>query len=106
MASALGAPVPRVLSQLSSLMVYGTACLAIAGIVFKQDLTVLWAASGVAGIVLGMALQQMLTDVFAGLAMNFDAPFRLGGRRTAASVPTIRIWKAISWRSVGVPPAS
>jgi small-conductance mechanosensitive channel/CRP-like cAMP-binding protein len=77
-ASALGAPVPRVLSQLSSMVVYGTACLAIAGIIFKQDLTVLWAASGVAGIVLGMALQPMLTDVFAGLAMNFDAPFRLG----------------------------
>lgn len=77
-ASALSAPVPRVLSQLSSLIVYGTAGLAIAGIVFKQDLTVLWAASGVAGIVLGMALQQMLTDVFAGLAMNFDASFKLG----------------------------
>ena len=49
-ARATGAPVPRLLSQISGLIIYLIATSACAGIVFEQDLTVLWAASGVAGL--------------------------------------------------------
>ncbi|MFD1626258.1 mechanosensitive ion channel family protein [Azospirillum griseum] len=77
-ASATGAPVPKLLSQISGLLIYMVALSACAGIVFDQDLTVLWAASGVAGLVLGMALRELLQDVFAGIALNIDRAVRIG----------------------------
>ncbi len=77
-ARATGAPVPRLLSQISGLVIYLIATSACAGIVFDQDLTVLWAASGVAGLVLGMALKELLQDVFAGIALNIDRAVRIG----------------------------
>lgn len=75
-----GARVPKLLRQISSLVVYLVAVSACAGIVFDQDLTVLWAASGVAGLVLGMALKELLEDVFAGIAMNIDRAVSIGDR--------------------------
>lgn len=77
-ASATGAPVPKLLSQISGLLIFVIAASACAGIVFDQDLTVLWAASGVAGLVLGMALKELLQDVFAGIALNIDRTVRIG----------------------------
>ena len=77
-ASATGAPVPKLLSQISGLLIFIIATSACAGIVFDQDLTVLWAASGVAGLVLGMALKELLQDVFAGIALNIDRAVRIG----------------------------
>ena len=77
-ASATGAPVPKLLSQISGLLIFLIATSACAGIVFDQDLTVLWAASGVAGLVLGMALKELLQDVFAGIALNIDRAVRIG----------------------------
>ncbi|PWC39465.1 mechanosensitive ion channel family protein [Azospirillum sp. TSO35-2] len=101
-AGAMGAPVPRLLSQLSGLLIFLLAFGAIAGFVFKQDLTVLWAASGVAGVVLGMALRELLLDIFTGLALNLDRPVKIGDhvRLHKAGDETLqgRIVE-ISWRS-------
>jgi small-conductance mechanosensitive channel len=76
--SATGTPAPRLLLQISSLIIYAVAISACARIVFNQDLTFLWAASGVAGLVLGMALRELLQDVFAGIALNIDRATRIG----------------------------
>ncbi|MFD1623133.1 mechanosensitive ion channel family protein [Azospirillum griseum] len=101
-AAALGAPVPRLLSQISGLLIFLLAFGAIAGFVFKQDLTVLWAASGVAGVVLGMALRELLLDIFTGLALNLDRPVKIGDHvvlhKAGDSVLEGRIAE-ISWRS-------
>ncbi len=77
-AKATGAPVPKLLTQISGLIIYTISIAACAGIIFKQDLTVVWAASGVAGLVLGMALKELLQDVFAGIALNIDRAVRIG----------------------------
>ncbi len=101
-AGAMGAPVPRLLSQLSGLLIFLLAFGAIAGFVFKQDLTVLWAASGVAGVVLGMALRELLLDIFTGLALNLDRPVKIGDHvrlhKAGDDVLQGRIVE-ISWRS-------
>ena len=77
-ARALGTPVPALLIQISGLMVVVTAAAAVFSIVFQQDLTILWAASGVLGLVFGMALKDMILDVFTGIALHLDRPIRLG----------------------------
>lgn len=77
-AKALGAPTPRLLSQMSSVIIYTLAIAAIVGVVFKKDLTVVLATFGGAGIVIGLALQGMIHDLFAGLTMNLDRSINIG----------------------------
>jgi small-conductance mechanosensitive channel/CRP-like cAMP-binding protein len=101
-AGSLGTPVPRLLIQLSALIVVIAATAAILGIVFKQDLTVLWAASGVLGFVFGMALKDMILDVFTGIALNLDRPIRIGDivqlHRTGDQVIEGKVLE-INWRA-------
>lgn len=104
-ASATGTPVPRLLLQISSLIIYAIAISACARIVFNQDLTFLWAASGVAGLVLGMALKELLQDVFAGIALNIDRAVRIGDWiqiHKSGDERTIGQLMEISWRSTRV----
>ncbi|PWC52744.1 mechanosensitive ion channel family protein [Azospirillum sp. TSO22-1] len=103
--SALGEPVPRLLVQLSGMVVFGIAFAAIAGYVFKQDLTVLWAASGVLGVVLGMAIREPLLDICSGLALNLDRPIRIGDHIRLHRMGDITVEgrvQEISWRSTRI----
>jgi small-conductance mechanosensitive channel len=38
----------------------------------------LLATSGIIAIVLGLALQSTLSDVFSGISLNIEKPFRIG----------------------------
>jgi len=77
-ASAIGSQPPRLLGQLAAFFIYLIAFTAIVGVVFKKDLTFVLAASGAAGIVIGMALQNLILDIFAGLALNLDRIVKIG----------------------------
>lgn len=104
-ARALGSPVPGLLKQFAAIVIYLVTGGAILAVVFKQDLTVLWAASGVAGIVLGLALQAVLQDVFSGLALNIDRPIRLGDSVQIDGAGSSLIEgevKEISWRTTHI----
>jgi len=46
--------------------------------VFDLPLTGIWATSGAVGLVIGLALQRIITDAFSGLAMNLDHAFSIG----------------------------
>jgi small-conductance mechanosensitive channel len=46
--------------------------------VLKQPISAVLATSGVLAIVLGLALQNTLADVFSGLAINVERPFGAG----------------------------
>lgn len=46
--------------------------------IFDVNLTPLLATSAIFSIVLGLALQDTLGNLFAGIAMQFDKPFELG----------------------------
>ena len=104
-ASATGTPVPRLLVQISSIIIYAIAISACARIIFNQDLTFLWAASGVAGLVLGMALRELLQDVFAGIALNIDRAVRIGDWiqiHRSGDQQTIGQLIEISWRTTRI----
>ena len=101
-ARALGTPVPALLTQISGLIVVVVAGAAVFSIVFQQDLTILWAASGVLGLVFGMAVKDMILDVFTGIALNLDRPIRIGDivqvHRTGDQLIEGRVLE-ISWRA-------
>lgn len=48
------------------------------GIVFDAPVTGLLATSGVVAIVLGLALQSTVSDVFSGIALSIEGPYRIG----------------------------
>jgi small-conductance mechanosensitive channel/CRP-like cAMP-binding protein len=71
-------PVPKLLRDVTKGLIYCIALSAIVGVVFKRPVGAFWAASGAAGIVIGLALRGVIVDLFMGLAMNFDRPFEIG----------------------------
>lgn len=70
--------VPRLLVEIVSLIVYGIALTIITGFVFNKSLTGFWATSSVLAIVLGLALRNIILDLFTGLAINIERPYQLG----------------------------
>ncbi len=73
-----GAQAPRLLIQITGAAIFFLAALGIIGIVFNRSLTGVLAASGAMGLVLGLALQTMIRDVFSGIAINIERPFQIG----------------------------
>lgn len=68
--------------------------------VWKKDLSPLLTTFGVGSIVLGLALQDTLGNLFAGLALVFDHPFSVGDWVQVGDV--IGRVKEVDWRSVRV----
>ncbi|NIR49358.1 mechanosensitive ion channel, partial [candidate division KSB1 bacterium] len=77
-ARTLGAPIPRLIKDIFTIVVYLIAITGIVGIVFQKSVTGFWATSGVVGVILGFALRNMILDVFTGLAINIDRPYKIG----------------------------
>ena len=70
--------VARLASDLAAATVYLGTGLAILDLVFGVSVTGLVATSGIIAIVLGLALQNTLGDLFSGIAMGIDRPFNVG----------------------------
>jgi len=68
----------RLLQDLVAGIIYVGAILSIIAYVFEAPVGTLIATSGVVAIVLGLALQSTLGDVFSGIALNIARPYRIG----------------------------
>lgn len=68
----------KLLTDLFNVVLYVIAAGLIAFEVFDKDPTALFATSGVIAIILGFAIQQLLSDIFAGIALNLERPFKAG----------------------------
>jgi small-conductance mechanosensitive channel/CRP-like cAMP-binding protein len=100
-ARAIGGPVPGVLKELSSVLVYLITLTCIVGLVFERSITGFLAALGAGGVVLGFALRDLFSDIFTGLAINIDRTFAIGDWvliNEAAGNPTIACIREIGWR--------
>lgn len=71
-------PVPRLLRDVTAVLIYAMAVTGIVGVVFDKPIGPFWAASGAGAIVIGLALRNVILDIFIGLAVNFDRPFEIG----------------------------
>jgi len=71
-------PVPKLLKDVVGALIYLGALFAIVALVFVQPVTSLLTTSGVVAVVLGLALQNTLGDVFSGIALNMEHPYRQG----------------------------
>jgi small-conductance mechanosensitive channel len=93
-----GAPPPSLLDSVVSVLLYGIGLGAIANQWFSVELTPFLATSAVVGAVVGLALQDTLGNLFAGIALHSEAPVHVGdwvrvGERDA------RV-EQVSWRAM------
>jgi small-conductance mechanosensitive channel/CRP-like cAMP-binding protein len=70
--------VPKLLKDVLGAAYFIVAVFGIVAFVFEQPVTGLLATSGVVAVVLGFALQNTLGDVFSGIALNMEHPYRQG----------------------------
>ncbi len=68
----------KLLSDIIAASIYVCSGLAMIGFVFGLSLQGVLATSGIIAIVLGLALQSTLGDVFSGLSLSIEKPYRLG----------------------------
>ena len=65
--------VPKLLRQLSAIVIYGRVIACIIGAVFDQSVT----TSSAVGLLIGL-LRSLILDAFSGIAINLEQPFRAG----------------------------
>ena len=68
----------KLVQDILSAAIYLTAAFAIIAYVFDLPIQGLLATSGVVAIVLGLALQSSLNDVFSGLVLSLSHPYKAG----------------------------
>jgi small-conductance mechanosensitive channel len=73
-----GSAPPALLSSVVAVVLYGIGASMIAHRALHLELTPFLATSAVVGAVVGLALQDTLGNLFAGIALHSEAPFRVG----------------------------
>ena len=88
-------------SDLLACGIYVTAVLIILNSVLGLRVNGLLATSGVIAIVIGLALQNTLADVFSGIAVQVEQPFRIGDHVAVGDYTEGRVVQ-MNWRSVRI----
>lgn len=95
----------RLLQDVVVGLVYAGTLLSILAFVFAVPVATLIATSGALAIILGLALQNTLSDVFSGIALNLGRSYRLGDFITLADGTEGRVvatdWRATKLRTFG-----
>jgi small-conductance mechanosensitive channel len=91
----------RLLSDLVAGAIYVTAALVVLNSVLGLELKGLLATSGLIAILLGLASQNTLSDVFSGIAIGLDHPFHIGDRVSIGDHAE-GVVVQMNWRSIRV----
>jgi small-conductance mechanosensitive channel/CRP-like cAMP-binding protein len=75
--SGLGRAVPRLVRDALTLIVFMAALGGILANVFGYPLTGFFAASSVMALIIGLALRNVILDIFTGLAINLDSSYQI-----------------------------
>ena len=69
---------PRMLREVGSVLIVLVALVVVLKRIYGVEVPGLLAGSGIAAVVLGLAMQDLLSNIIAGLALHFEKPFRVG----------------------------
>lgn len=70
--------IPSLLIHFVNLLIFLLAIFGVIAFVFDQKLTSLLATSGVIAMIIGLAIQINISNIFSGIALNLERPFRVG----------------------------
>ena len=88
----------QILSDLVGAAVYLATAAAVVDVVFAVPVGGLIATSGVIAVVIGLALQSTLSDVFSGIAIDIERPYRAGDVLSVEGGIEGRV-REVNWRS-------
>jgi small-conductance mechanosensitive channel len=91
----------RLLSDLLAGLIYLFALLTVISTTFDLPIRGLLATSGVVAILLGLALQSTLADVFSGIAIGLEHPYAVGDRVWMEG-PIEGTIVQINWRAIRI----
>ena len=91
-------PVPKVALDLLRVVLFTIAALISLSLFFRQDLSGILTGSGLLLAVLGFAIRNVVADMFSGLALGLEAPFRIGDWVNIEGLAQGRI-REIGWRT-------
>lgn len=95
-----GRKVPNVMKFLVTILVFVFAFAGITATVLNQTLTSLLATSGVLAMIIGFAIQANIANIFSGIILNIERPFRVGDFIKINNV--VGEVKDITWRTIRV----
>jgi potassium-dependent mechanosensitive channel len=72
-----GRTIPNVVRLFLASIIYLLASFGIIAFVYEQPLTSLLATSGVVAMIVGLAIQVNIANVFSGIVINLERPFRV-----------------------------
>jgi len=104
-ARATGKPIPKIFKDILAVVFLLAAGAGILVTVFGQSMAGFWTASGVLGIVLGIALRPIILDFFSGLGANLERAYHIGDwiAVPSANGDAIRGWiEEINWRTLRI----
>jgi len=93
--------IPGSVRAMTIILVYVFASFGVIGFVFNQGLTSLLASSGVAAMVVGLAIQGNLSNIFSGIVLNIERPFQVGDILRLQDGTEAEVTD-ITWRSIRV----
>lgn len=93
-----GAAIPKLIGDLSSVVVFFTGICFITAVVYKKDITALLATGGASLMVVGIAARDLLMAAFTGVILNIEKPFRTGDQ-VKINDKYIGKVEVINWRS-------
>ncbi|WP_135075121.1 ABC transporter substrate-binding protein [Terasakiella sp. SH-1] len=73
-------PIPRIVRNFGMVIIYALSVLGLLAFVFEQDLTKLLATSGLLAMIIGLALQPNLINIFSGIAISLEKSFKIGDK--------------------------
>ena len=102
-----GGKPPRLLQTISSIFILYLTVSLIVWYVFEGSVSSFWTASSTIGIILGVALKNLILDVFTGVASNVDQAYKIGDiiqvHQKSPSKNDFRgIVKEINWRTTRI----
>lgn len=90
--------IPRLLQELFSVGLFLAATIATIMLVLGQSMSGALASSGLIVAVVGFALRNVIGDVFSGIALGLEAPYRIGDWVEVESVVKGKVVE-IGWRT-------
>jgi branched-chain amino acid transport system substrate-binding protein len=92
-----GRSVPTLMRFVTAFVIYTLALFGVIAFVFEKPITSLLATSGVVTVIIGLAIQMNLSNVFSGIALNIDRSLRIGDWVKIGSFDDSRVVN-MNWR--------
>nr|VFK34330.1 MAG: ABC-type branched-chain amino acid transport system, substrate-binding protein [Candidatus Kentron sp. MB]VFK76659.1 MAG: ABC-type branched-chain amino acid transport system, substrate-binding protein [Candidatus Kentron sp. MB] len=96
-----GRKIPSIITRTTAFSIHLFMLFGIFAFVFDYKVTSLLATSGLLAMILGLALQTNLSNIFSGIAINLERPFRVGDWVKIGDFDEGRVIN-VTWRSIRI----